>query len=96
MLEDGQSIVPEPYQDLEKAARWATASILRAQADGVPSENVERVRDFVTACDALKAMALATQKALDATAPQPPAPPGGAPPGQPQQGLPAAQSMPAA
>lgn len=88
MLERGKPTMPEPYQDIAKAARFATASILRAQADGVPGSNVMLVRDFVTACDVLLAAAAASQQAAQAAAPaQPAAGP------QSAQALPAAEPM---
>lgn len=53
MLEQGEPVMPEPYQDLENAVRVATQSILRAHIDGVPEERIDLVRDFVTGCEAL-------------------------------------------
>lgn len=87
MLEDGKQVTPEPYQDLTKARRWATASILRAQADGVPDKHIRKVRNFVTACDALEQRAVEQAKAQAAlVAPVAPPTPGG--------GLPAPSPMP--
>jgi hypothetical protein len=89
MLEHGKPTAPEPYQDLDKAGRWATAAILRSQADGVPSPNIDLVRDFVTAVDALKARATAAAQAQQAVGPQPAAAQQSA---QPEQGaLPASE-----
>lgn len=53
MLEQGEAVMPEPYQDLEQAVRVGTQSILRAHIDGVPEENIDLVRDFITMCEAL-------------------------------------------
>jgi hypothetical protein len=53
MLEQGEPVMPEPYQDLEQAVRVATQSILRAHIDGVPEERIDLVRDFITMAEAL-------------------------------------------
>lgn len=82
MVEEGKQVLPEPYQDLERAMRWATATILRATADGVPDRNIARVRDFVTACEGLLRQSQAEQegqaaRAAALTQAAPPQPAGG-------------------
>lgn len=66
MLEHGKSVIPEPYQDLGKALTMAQQALLRAGADGAPSDNLDLVRNFITACEGLM--------------PPPPPPPAPAPP----------------
>lgn len=86
MLEDGKPVMPEPYQNLTRAVTLGQQAILRAQADRVDEEHVDRVREFVAAAAEL----------LKRAAPPPPppaqpaapgsmmgAPPPAAPPGMP-------------
>ncbi len=53
MLERGEAMMPEPYQDLQNAVRVAQQAILRAMTDGVPEAHIDLVRDFITAAEAL-------------------------------------------
>lgn len=81
MLEDGQSVQPEPYQDLAEAIRVAQQSILRAQAEGAPEDHIDLVRDFISLAEGLL-------KRTQVPNPAPPvgafsAAPAGAPPGAP-------------
>lgn len=71
MLERGEDVLPEPYQNLQRAVTLGQASILRAQQDGAPSDNIEKVRNFVAAAVEMLSEAMAT--------PTPAAPPGAAP-----------------
>lgn len=66
MLEHGKDIMPEPYQDLQRALKMSQQAILRAQAEGAPSANLDKVRNFITAIEVLT--------------PKPEAPPGASPP----------------
>lgn len=55
MLERGEQVWPEPYQDLENAIRVAQQAILRAQVQGAPEAHIDLVRDFITAAEKLLA-----------------------------------------
>jgi hypothetical protein len=98
MLNHGESVMPEPYQDLEKAIRTAQQAILRAQADGAPITHVNEVRNFIAAAEELlRRSALAPQSAPGggsaeggaAVPPEPPPSPSeAAPPPMPEPGAP--------
>jgi hypothetical protein len=70
MLEHGRSVLPEPYQNLDRALRLGQASVLRAQRDGVPEDHIDKLRDFI-----------AVVVEMLAPPEPPPAPPGAPPPG---------------
>jgi hypothetical protein len=75
MLEHGEPVTPEPYQNLSEAVKLAQQAVLRSQADGAPSENVDLVREFISSCEALLQRAASAQP----PPPAPPAAPQGAP-----------------
>lgn len=49
MLEHGEDVLPEPYQNLQRAVKLGQSAILRAQMDGAPATHVALVRAFVAA-----------------------------------------------
>lgn len=49
MVEDGEYISPEPYQQLELGLELMRKCYLRAQIDGVPDARLDLVRDHMTA-----------------------------------------------
>lgn len=81
MLEHGESIQLEPYQDPAQAAQLANWCIQEAETMGCPEEHLARARDYLTQAEAR----------IPAPMP-PPGPPAGTPPamlGKPQQPPPA-------
>lgn len=78
MVDEGKSVLPEPYQNLDRALLLAQQTILRAQADGVPEDNITKVRQFLTACEQM--LRAAKQPQMDQGQPQGGPPPQGAPP----------------
>jgi hypothetical protein len=72
MLEYGEQMLPEPYQNLGRAVKLGQAAILRAMQDGAPADNIDLVRQFV---DMATSMLSAAQAAAQPQAPV--APPGG-------------------
>lgn len=70
MLAHGVPIMPEPYQNLNRALTLAQQAVLRAQADGVAEARIDLVRDFIAAVEAL------LQRAQAASAPPAPGVPG--------------------
>ncbi len=85
MLERGISVMPEPFQNLDRALVVAQQAVLRASADGVPEGRIDLVREFIYAVEAL------LQRAAAAAQPQVPSSPGAGP----VQPTPAAQPAPA-
>lgn len=82
MLEDGEDVLPEPYQDLDKAILRTQQAILRATGDGCPMANLDRARAFLEAAKVMRdAAAVSAQPQNDVT---------GAPPAM----LPATQTLP--
>lgn len=85
-IEDGEQLVPEPYQNLEMAVWLCTAAYQRDQRIGAPEEVLEGLRQYIVACDYLIEQAeLAAQAAAappandqvaDAAVDQPMLPPG--------------------
>jgi hypothetical protein len=66
MLEDGKDVLPDPRQDLGKALARGTYALEHGMIVGVPSDNLDKVRSFLNACEDYQAMAAA------AAAPPPP------------------------
>lgn len=75
MLERGESVMPEPFQNLDRALVVAQQAVLRASADRVPEERIDLVREFLYAVEALLQRAAAAAQPT----PQLPASPGAAP-----------------
>lgn len=84
IIEDGEIIPPEPYQDLKLAKSVAQHAYLRAKLDRVPPERLSLIQQFIAGCEDLletAARELAQQQAAAGAVPGAPA---GAPP-SPQQ-----------
>lgn len=87
MLDDGKAVFPDPRQDLKNAQTRGTYALLHALENDTPSENCDRLRDFLNACDEM----------LQPPAPAPEAPMGPPPMGGPVPPMPGpmAPQMPA-
>jgi hypothetical protein len=95
ILDEGKSVVPEPYMNLEVAKEISQSALLRAQINNVPEKKLELLRAFVSNCDAMikvKATAGAAPGGAQPALPAVPAPaptsdllpiPAGAGPAQP-------------
>lgn len=92
MLEHGEVMQPEPYQDLTDAIRVSQQAILRAQIDGAPEERIDLVRDFITSAEQLLKRTAAPNAAVPVPAGVFGAPAQGASPAAPAQ--PAAPGAP--
>jgi hypothetical protein len=87
MLDGGEATVPEPYMDLDRAMLTCALKIQRAEVEEVSEENIQKLREFLVACQHRKkvmasrmaAMAAEVQAAMPAPAMPPggPMPPGG-------------------
>lgn len=53
MVEDGEYIPPEPYQNLKMAMELMRRAYLRARIDGAPDERLDLVRDHMAAIERL-------------------------------------------
>lgn len=53
MIEDGEYQSPEPFMNLQLAIQMTQSAYLRARTDGVPEENLELLRQFISDCEAL-------------------------------------------
>lgn len=84
MIEDGEYIAPEPYENVALSHKLVQAAYLRAKLDRVPGERLQLLRDHMTACEDLMAMAAGPAQA-------PPA--AGAPPMPGQQPIPGPQAI---
>lgn len=76
MLDRGEDVLPEPFQDLNKAVADGQLALLRAQQDGAPPKHLDKLRVFIMAAvDAIQAAeaAAAEQQAVaeQAAAPAP-------------------------
>lgn len=88
MVEDGQYVPPEPYQNLDMGLELMRRAYLRAKIDDVPAARLALVRQHMTAIKALKKR-LAKQEAADAAAAAPPVSAAMVPPMAPDAALPA-------
>ena len=70
MLEEGKSVMPEPYQNLHRALVTAQQAVLRASADRAPEAHIDLVRDYISAVEALIQRAEASQQPQQAAAPE--------------------------
>jgi len=73
MLTDGKDVVPDQRQNLQQALTWGTFAYLNAQREGASQEALDRVSNFLDACQDLLNAAKAAAAPL--------APPPGAMPG---------------
>ncbi len=86
MLDHGDVVSPEPFDDLDLCVRRMNAHYLRARNDGVPEDRLQLLRDFMTQTGQLIALREQAAMAVQQGTPQPIAAPpptgaGGAPPG---------------
>lgn len=71
MVEDGEYVPPEPYQNLAMALELMRRAYLRARIDGAPDERLDLVRDHMAAIEQMmnKAKAAAAPPAMGMTPP---------------------------
>jgi hypothetical protein len=77
LVDHGKQIFPEPRQALESALTRGTYALEHGMITGVPEANLDRLRDFLSACEEM------IQKAAPPPAPPMPGMMPGAPPGMP-------------
>jgi hypothetical protein len=90
MLDDGEYVAPEPYDNFELAIARVTAAYLEERVQGAPEDRLQLIRDFLEDVDAMKSEAAAATAGPQlqmggmpadginpALAPAPPMPPGG-------------------
>lgn len=73
LLEDGDDVLPEPYQNLDSAILHTQQAILRATCDGCPQANLDKARTFMEAAKVMRDAAAAAAAPAPAQAPGPPA-----------------------
>lgn len=98
ILDEGVYESPEPFQDIRLCLKKGQAAYNKAVNDGVPEENLERLRQYMTEAHRLMQAAQAEQMKLAAAnaAQQSPLPPGpGAPPATGPDGAPPMAQTPA-
>jgi len=81
ILDEGEYIAPEPFQDLSLTRRIVQLAYLRAKMDKVPDEKLQMLRDHIDAADTLllRAEAAAQAGAMAGIPPTAPPAPGGEP-----------------
>lgn len=57
ILDEGEAVTPEPFQDLALAEQMAQWAYLRAYSDGAPEDRLELLRVFMSDCKALQEQA---------------------------------------
>ena len=53
ILEDGEFVHPEPYQDLMLALKLSQTTYLQAKMDKAPEDRLEMIRRYIEACKRL-------------------------------------------